>query len=623
MMDVARLGLEVDSKDVKSATTELDRLNRSAGDAERSATRFAQNFGRTMKQGAMVAGAAFTAAGAGIAFGVRRILNSADDLAKMSQRIGISVEELSRLRHAAELSGTSFEGMTSAVRLLSRNMDEAFSSGSGQAFDAFQRLGVDLADAEGRMKSSSEVMGEVADRFAAMEDGAEKTALAMQIFGRSGTDLIPMLNQGADALQRMKDEADELGLVITPEMAANAELFNDNLTRLQGVMTGLLTMVAADLAPVLADFTTWLVDMAKGFRDMDPWLQSAVTRFGVFAAVVAPLGAVLAVVVAGIAAIGVPVALAAAGITALTAAVVAFWPEIRAAGAAVLEFVSDAWVRFESAWDGIVDKVNETGEAVWQFAEDLLSTFADLPAKMLQVGIDIIQGLWDGIKAKWDEVKEGIASIPQDIYNSFTSFLGIQSPSTLMHEVGVNIMQGLHDGMSEVGESVVDLAWQVSDRAAEAFRSLADEAFRSVMSIGSDVFGLASQLTGAMSKMFADNKAFAIANAIVNTAQAITRTLAQYGATPWGLAAAGVAAASGAAQIAAISSANRGGGSRPNVSGGGGSVRPQQPQQQQTLNLTLRGLNPNQLYTGEQVRELAEALVEYQRDGGRLVLVEQ
>jgi TP901 family phage tail tape measure protein len=472
MMDVARLGLEVDSRDVKSATTELERLNKQAGDTERSATRFAQNFGRTMKQGAMVAGAAFAAAGTGIAYGVNRILNSADELAKMSQRIGISVEELSRLRHAADLSGVSFEGMTSAVRLLSRNMDEAFTSGTGQAADAFARLGVELADADGKLRSNSDVMAEVADRFADMEDGAEKTALAMQIFGRSGTDLIPMLNQGADALQRMKDEADELGLVITPEMAANAEMFNDNLTRLQGVMTGLLTMVAADLAPVLAEFTTWLVDMAKGFSDMDPWMQSAVTRFGVFAAVLAPLGAVLAVVVAGIAAIGLPVALAAAGIIALTAAVVAFWPEIQRAGEAVAAFVSDAWARFEAAWDGIVGQVDGAKAAVLAFASEMLDAFLALPGQMIQIGIDIMQGLIDGIKSMGGQVIDSMMAPVRDGVNSVKSWLGIQSPSRLMHEVGTNIMQGLGDGMDSMRGSIQGSTDSIVQGIAGAFQSL-------------------------------------------------------------------------------------------------------------------------------------------------------
>src|SRR5690606_38527124 len=99
------------------------------------------------------------------------------------------------------------------------------------------------------------------------------------------------------------------------------------------------------------------------------------------------------------------------------------------------------------------------------------------------------------------------------------------------------------------------------------------------------------QLTGALGKMFGDSKEFAIAEAIINTAQAITKTLAQYGATPWGLAAAGVAAASGAAQIATIARTNKGSKSAPSVRGASGSAStagsngPTQPQQAVTINL--------------------------------------
>ncbi|AVX04353.1 tape measure protein [Maritalea myrionectae] len=129
----------------------------------------------------------------------------------------------------------------------------------------------------------------------------------------------------------------------------------------------------------------------------------------------------------------------------------------------------------------------------------------------------------------------------------------------------------------------------------------AHAAFQAKAEVAASALGLASGLSGALAQMFKDNKAFAIANAVVNTAEAVTKALATYGPTPWGFAAAGVAAASGAAQIAAISSAQRGSGSVPSVSGGGQSSAPQQTapatEPQRTTNVTLvgNGFSPEQI----------------------------
>jgi hypothetical protein len=88
--------------------------------------------------------------------------------------------------------------------------------------------------------------------------------------------------------------------------------------------------------------------------------------------------------------------------------------------------------------------------------------------------------------------------------------------------------------------------------------------------LGSAVMGVAGEVTGAFKGLFKDNKALAIADAVINTAAAIMKTLAQTGATPWGLAMAGVAAAVGAAQIATIASTQPGSSKSPSVKGGGG-----------------------------------------------------
>ncbi len=194
-----------------------------------------------------VAGAAMAAA---LVVGMRNTINSADDMAKAAQKFGIPVEELSRLKHAADLSGVGLETLGKGVQRLSRNMLDA-EMGLKAPQRAFEALGIELRNADGTMKTSSQVMTEVAGRFATMKDGVEKTALAMTLFGRAGAELIPMFNAGADGLAAMMAEADALGITLDEKTGKAAEAFNDNLTRIGRVSDGLLLKISAHLLPVL------------------------------------------------------------------------------------------------------------------------------------------------------------------------------------------------------------------------------------------------------------------------------------------------------------------------------------------------------------------------------------
>jgi hypothetical protein len=215
-------------------------------------------FSKFAKVGMAAVAAGATAAAGAFALMVRQSINVADQISKAAQSIGIGTEELSRLRYAADLSGVSFEQLQTGVGRLSRNMLDA-SRGLGTAQRAFQRLGIDVTNSDGTLRSATEIMGDVADRFSNMKDGAEKTALAMEIFGRAGATLIPMLNGGRDGLRALTEEADKFGIVIDTETGRKAEAFNDNLTRLTGQFEALAIRIAADLLPHLVTFTEWLI----------------------------------------------------------------------------------------------------------------------------------------------------------------------------------------------------------------------------------------------------------------------------------------------------------------------------------------------------------------------------
>jgi len=200
---------------------------------------------------------------------VKTQIDAADAVGKMAQKVGLSVEELSKLQYAAKLADVDAAGLQTGLVKLSKGMVET-ANGTGQARNAFSALGLSIKNSDGSLKSSGTLLGEIADKFASYEDGVNKTNLAVQIFGKSGAGLIPLLNGGASAIKDAGDELERFGALITEKAAKNAEAFNDNLTRLTTVGSALGKSIANDVMPYLNQLAEeFLIARANGLGFFD------------------------------------------------------------------------------------------------------------------------------------------------------------------------------------------------------------------------------------------------------------------------------------------------------------------------------------------------------------------
>jgi hypothetical protein len=215
------------------------------------------NFERKAKETGKAVGLAFVAAGTAIAASVKLSIDSFDELSKAAQKIGVSTEALSALKYAADLSDVSFESLQTAIGKLSVNI-ENFREGAKSAVDTFNKIGLDPT----QFATTDALLSEIADKFAALPDGAQKSALAVELFGKAGRDLIPFLNQGKDGIKQLTDEAAKLGVVISTQTGAAAEQFNDNLTRLKTAVTGFRSQLAIELLPTLTDVSNAFIEVS-------------------------------------------------------------------------------------------------------------------------------------------------------------------------------------------------------------------------------------------------------------------------------------------------------------------------------------------------------------------------
>lgn len=199
---------------------------------------------------------------AGLTAMVKSAIYTGDALDEMSQRVGVSVETLSVWKPAAEQSGVSGESFEKGLRKLSTTMLEA-ATGSEDAARNFAAVGVEFKNQDGTLRATDQVLLDLAERFKTMPDGAEKTALAVQLFGKSGAELIPFLNQGRDGINELAAEMQALGVQMSSETAAQAGNFNDALDKLHLATQSIGNQIIASLLPALNDMAGGMVESAK------------------------------------------------------------------------------------------------------------------------------------------------------------------------------------------------------------------------------------------------------------------------------------------------------------------------------------------------------------------------
>lgn len=254
----------------------------------------------------------------GLANFVKQAINVADETNKMSQKIGVSVKDIAGLQLAFRQAGVDAGGFQQGMTKLSVSV----ANGS----KAFEAMGISTKNADGSLKSTRQVLIESADKFASYKDGIDKTALAVEIFGKAGANLIPLLNQGSKGIEEYDRKAKQLGLTLSSETARAAEEFNDQLDLLGAASQGFATQLAAALLPALKGTINVLLYLAKVINDNKEYLiaYAAVFTSGALIAALPAIAAGFMSVAAGITAVTVamaknPVALA---IMLLTAAAI-------------------------------------------------------------------------------------------------------------------------------------------------------------------------------------------------------------------------------------------------------------------------------------------------------------
>nr|DAU16210.1 MAG TPA: tail tape measure [Caudoviricetes sp.] len=211
---------------------------------------------------------------------------------KMQSLTGATAEQASTFLSVANYMGVATDVSTVAFAKFAKAVSNAqdkmqVASAEGKlATDMFSRLGVSIDQIEG--KNTLEVFKIIQDRLRNMKDGAEKTRVEMELFGKTGYQLHGMLNMSADAMKQVEDRARAMGLVIDDEAAKKSAQFNRQLKDMEQTGKRLAIMIGQELLPVVMEYAQGAIDLTKSYSNLATEQKEAISgliKFGLEASI--------------------------------------------------------------------------------------------------------------------------------------------------------------------------------------------------------------------------------------------------------------------------------------------------------------------------------------------------
>lgn len=272
MADLEKLVLTIEARTAQYEKA-LKKIEHNTGQFARSSDRHFKKVGRAMdglerrmkrfasRTGTLLVGAIVAKGISELTQGIDEVLDDLDRIGKTADKIGQTTDALQELRYAGKLTGVETRAMDVALQRWSRRLAQA-ASGSGELAKTLEHYGVSVRDSEGRMRSNIDVLNDYADVINRAESDQERLRLAFVAFDTEGAAMVNTLRNGSEGLSAMREEARELGVVIGEDLVRDAEILNDEYTRV--------------MSSLGAKWKTFVVNVARGaaaiadsFRSID------------------------------------------------------------------------------------------------------------------------------------------------------------------------------------------------------------------------------------------------------------------------------------------------------------------------------------------------------------------
>lgn len=440
--------------------------------------------GVSSKTATSIAGLANVAAGvvAGIGALGAAVLKVTSDVAQMgagvaksAQEVGVSAATFQELSHAMGVATGDSDGLKDALLPLSEAIRDAAEGANAKA-DAFKKLGIEAKNADGTLRDVDSILPELADAFANVADGTEKTAIAQELMGDAGSRLIPLLNEGSAGLAEMRQEAQSLGAVMSGDTLAASKAFEQTTKKLTGQLNGFKTIIGAAVMPIVTKLGEAVLELSGDLFKTGK-VQEMATKASKFLSdallstleVLDTLSPVLATVVTGWRMVGNAMQINFNVIQIVAQA-------IGALAATLAQFVSGALSGFVGGASELADALGQSGLAAQlREGEKAIGGFAD------KMG-DLRSGLFEGMKGDIDDIAGDFG----DLEDAVGDLVSGQLEGGLRKSI--DTIRGKLEGLGETTLSVGDqmaTGFEKATKAAKSNLEVIDELLKRTASLNS------------------------------------------------------------------------------------------------------------------------------------------
>lgn len=196
--------------------------------------------------------------------------SNADDLLTLASVTGTTADSVQELNYMADLTDVSFDRIKDSLKETTNKMQEA-ATGTGDAYEAYKRLKVEITNTDGSLRSAQDVFYDTIDALGEIKNQTERDALAMDLMSESAQELNPLIDLGGEKMRAYAQEAHDMGYVLDNDALKSLQGVDDAYSRLQKTQEGVKNQLAAEFAPYLEEFygdaTQGVKDLGKAIKD--------------------------------------------------------------------------------------------------------------------------------------------------------------------------------------------------------------------------------------------------------------------------------------------------------------------------------------------------------------------
>ena len=471
------------------------KANESISETNSRASKLTNGFKKGIKTAAVM-GTALTGmavAGGTALFGMaNKAAASGDRVDKLSQKIGMSRKGFQEWDYILSQNGMSIESLQGGMKKLNNTIDDAI-GGSKTAVNAFGRIGISVDDLKG--KSPEQVFEMTVKALQGMPDGAEKAALANELLGRSGSELMPLLNGSAKSVDELKAKAKELGIVLSDDSIDASVKFTDTLDSLKRSLGAVVTKVGVAVMPIIQQAADWVIAnmptiqlvMGTVFKYIGQFVSAAVDVFKTYF---------------------LPI------LQHIFNWIRDNWPQISTFIGTVFNLVKDIIRQTTEAikviWDLFGEHIMSAVKIVWGIIKEVITNLLNVIRGIILTVTSLIKGDWSGV---WEGIKMIFAAVWDHIKTIVSTAIG------LVKQIILIALQAIGALFSSIWNGILNLISSVWDGIINKIKSV----LNSIKSVITSVFGAIKGVVSSIWNGIKDTISNAISGAFNIVSNIISR----------------------------------------------------------------------------------------------------